>query len=117
MSSGNLGDEDGTDVEEFDSALNNRLIHINHTLDVQEWLGDYAEENCHPMITSYIKTHPEQMYKKSDDCKGKHHVLGLCYQSLSSVTTVKTHHLVSSCLIERSCIRLYWKLRDEVCSL
>jgi hypothetical protein len=22
------------------------------------------------MITSYIKTHPEQMYKKSDDCKG-----------------------------------------------
>jgi hypothetical protein len=70
MSSGNLGDEDGTDVEEFDSALNNRLIHINHTLDVQEWLGDYAEENCHPMITSYIKTHPEQMYKKSDDCKG-----------------------------------------------
>jgi MoxR-like ATPase len=38
MSSGNLGDEDGTDVEEFDSALNNRLIHINHTLDVQEWL-------------------------------------------------------------------------------
>jgi hypothetical protein len=29
MSSGNLGDEDGTDVEEFDSALNNRLIHIN----------------------------------------------------------------------------------------
>jgi hypothetical protein len=55
MSSGNLGDEDGTDVEEFDSALNNRLIHINHTLDVQEWLGD--AENCHPMITSYIKTH------------------------------------------------------------
>ena len=32
MSSGNLGDEDGTDVEEFDSALNNRLVHINHTL-------------------------------------------------------------------------------------
>jgi hypothetical protein len=51
------------------------------------------------MITSYIKTHPEQMYKKSDDCKDmQHHVLGLCYQSLSSVTTVKTHHLVSSCL-------------------
>ena len=70
MSSGNLGDEDGTDVEEFDSALNNRLIHINHTLDVEEWLGDYAKENCHPMITSYIKAHPEQMYKTSDDCKG-----------------------------------------------
>jgi hypothetical protein len=79
---------------------------------------DYAEENCHPMITSYIKTHPEQMYRSQMIVRDmQHHVLGLCYQSLSSVTTVKTHHLVSSCLIERSCIRLYWKLRDEVCSI
>jgi hypothetical protein len=67
MSSGNLGDEDGTDVEEFDSALNNRLIHINHTLDVQEWLGIIRRKLCDYF---YIKTHPEQMYKKSDDCKG-----------------------------------------------
>jgi hypothetical protein len=70
MSSGNLGDEDGTDVEEFDSALNNRLVHINHTLSVDEWLGDYASENCHKLITSFIKAHPEQMYKTSDNAKG-----------------------------------------------
>lgn len=70
MSSGNLGDEDGTDVEEFDSALNNRLVHINHTLDVSEWIEDYANENCHPMITSYIKAHPETMYKTSENTKG-----------------------------------------------
>jgi len=44
MSSGNLGDEDGTDVEEFDSALNNRLVHISHSLSVDEWLGDYASQ-------------------------------------------------------------------------
>ena len=37
MSSGNLGDEDGTDVEEFDAALNNRLVHLNHTLSPDEW--------------------------------------------------------------------------------
>lgn len=70
MSSGNLGDEDSTDVEEFDAALNNRLIHINHTLSVDEWLGDFANENCHKIITSFIKTHPEQMYKTSDNAKG-----------------------------------------------
>jgi hypothetical protein len=70
MSSGNLGDEDGTDVEEFDSALNNRLVHINHTLSVDEWLGDYASENCHKLITSFIKAHPEQMYKTSGNAKG-----------------------------------------------
>lgn len=67
MSSGNLGDEDGTDVEEFDSALNNRLVHINHTLAVDEWLKDFAMENCHKLITSFIKAHPEQMYKNATD--------------------------------------------------
>jgi hypothetical protein len=67
MSSGNLGDEDGTDVEEFDSALNNRLIHYKHVLTPKEWIADYAEANVHPMITSYIKSYPENLYKKSED--------------------------------------------------
>ncbi len=69
MSSGNLGDEDGTDVEEFDSALNNRLIHINHTLDLDEWIDNYANENVHGMITSFIKAYPEQLYKTSENSK------------------------------------------------
>jgi len=69
MSSGNLGDEDGTDVEEFDAALNNRLIHIPHSLSVDEWLGDFAEKEVHRLITSFIKAHPEQMYKTSDNTK------------------------------------------------
>lgn len=63
MSSGNLGDEDGTDVEEFDAALNNRLVHISHTLDVKDWISDYADENCHHLIVSYIKSYPENLYK------------------------------------------------------
>jgi len=70
MASGNLGDEDGTDVEEFDSALNNRLIHIPHSLSVEEWLGDFATDGCHKLITSFIKAHPEQMYKTSENTKG-----------------------------------------------
>ena len=70
MSSGNLGDEDGTDVEEFDSALNNRLVHISHSLSVDEWLGDFAADHCHKLISSFIKAHPEQMYKTSDNTKG-----------------------------------------------
>jgi hypothetical protein len=71
MSSGNLGDEDGTDVEEFDSALNNRLVHINHTLGVDEWVKDFSNDNCHKLITSFIKAHPEQMYKDpTENVKG-----------------------------------------------
>jgi hypothetical protein len=67
MASGNLGDEDGTDVEEFDSALNNRLIHFKHVLTTDEWIKNFAEDNVHPMIVSYIKTHPEQLYKANED--------------------------------------------------
>jgi hypothetical protein len=69
MASGNLGDEDGTDVEEFDGALNNRLIHVPHSLSVTEWIEGYAKENVHRMIVSYIQSHPEQLYKTSDNSK------------------------------------------------
>jgi hypothetical protein len=69
MSSGNLGDEDGADVEEFDSALNNRLIHFPHTLSVQEWIEGFANDNVHKLIVSYINAHPEQLYKVSDNAK------------------------------------------------
>lgn len=67
ISSGNLGDEDNTDVEEFDSALNNRLIHYKHTLSLDEWLDGFANENVHNTITSYLKSYPENLYKVSDN--------------------------------------------------
>jgi hypothetical protein len=63
MASGNLGDEDGTDVEEFDNALNNRLIHMNHTLDTSEWIDNYAKTNVHSVIVSYIRAYPEKLYQ------------------------------------------------------
>jgi hypothetical protein len=63
IASGNLGDEDGTDVEEFDTALNGRLIHFKHTLDFKEWKAGFAAENVHPIIVSYLENYPEFMYK------------------------------------------------------
>jgi hypothetical protein len=63
MCSGNLGDEDGTDVEEFDNALNNRLIHFSHTLGADEWIENFAKDNVHSVITSYIKAYPEKLYQ------------------------------------------------------
>jgi len=63
MASGNLGDEDGTDVEEFDNALNNRLIHFNHTLGADEWIENFAKENCHSSVVSYIRAYPEKLYQ------------------------------------------------------
>jgi len=63
MASGNMGDEDGTDVEEFDNALNNRLIHFNHTLGADEWIDGFAKEKCHSSIVSFIKAYPEKLYQ------------------------------------------------------
>jgi hypothetical protein len=65
--SGNLGEEDGTDVEEFDQALNNRLIHIEHTMPYPEWVEQYANDNVCPVIVQFLKTHTEHYYKKPDE--------------------------------------------------
>jgi len=65
--SGNLGEEDGTDVEEFDQALNNRLIHIQHTLPYPDWVEQYANEHVCPVIIQFLKTHTEHYYKKPDE--------------------------------------------------
>lgn len=65
LASGNLGEEDGTDVEEFDSALNNRLIHIKHELSAEEWVENFAKYNVHPLITSFISNQPENFYRIS----------------------------------------------------
>jgi hypothetical protein len=67
MSSGNLGDEDGTDVEDFDAALNNRLIHFPHSLGVDEWINNYAKQNVHEVIVNYIGAHKEQLYVDPSD--------------------------------------------------
>ena len=64
--SGNLGEEDGTDVEEFDQALNNRLLHMEHTLPFPEWVDQYADKNVIPVIVQFLKTHTEHYYRKPD---------------------------------------------------
>lgn len=56
-SSGNLGEKDGTTVEEFDRALNNRLIHKEHILTLPDWISDFAKENVHYSIVSFLKSH------------------------------------------------------------
>jgi len=63
LSSGNLGDEDGTDVEEFDTALNNRLIHRKHDMPAPEWL-QWADGKIHPDICKFIEYYPENIYVK-----------------------------------------------------
>lgn len=71
VSSGNLGDADGTDVEEFDRALNNRLIHVSHTLTLPEWISDFADEHVHPVVVSFLKNNEEHFLHSFDERRSK----------------------------------------------
>jgi hypothetical protein len=68
--SGNLGEEDGTDVEEYDAALNNRLIHMKHDLNIKEWKEGFAYEHVLPTIVSFLTGNAEHYYKTKADKDG-----------------------------------------------
>lgn len=67
VSSGNLGEKDGTDVEEFDRALNNRLIHFSHTITLPEWVDDFATGRIHPVVINFLKTYEEHFLHSFDE--------------------------------------------------
>jgi hypothetical protein len=71
VSSGNLGEMDGTDVEEFDRALNNRLIHYKHSLTLPEWIEDFANEHVHPVIVNFLKSNEEHFLHSFDEKRSK----------------------------------------------
>lgn len=71
VASGNLGEMDGTDIEEFDRALNNRLIHYEHSLTLPEWIEDFATENVHPVIINFLKSNEEHFLHSFDEKKSK----------------------------------------------
>lgn len=67
VATGNLGEEDGTFVNELDSALNNRLIHINHEMTIDEWIENFAKDNVHKDIVGFIKNNPASFYTRPND--------------------------------------------------
>lgn len=70
-STGNLGDEDGTDVEEFDSALNTRLITYKHTLSFEQWCDGFANQYVQDIIIRYLTAHPDHYYISKNQRKDK----------------------------------------------
>jgi hypothetical protein len=59
VASGNPVTEHDMDVEEFGSALRNRLIPLNFTLSLDEWKDGYADENVLPEVIGFLQSHPE----------------------------------------------------------
>lgn len=63
MSSGNLGEADGTEVDEMDLALSNRLVILDHDLPYEEWIQEYAKDHVWSVIIDYIRANPGEYYK------------------------------------------------------
>ena len=67
MSSGNLGEEDGTEVDEMDLALSNRLVIVDHDLPYEEWISEYAQYHVWSLIIDYIRANPIEYYKMPNE--------------------------------------------------
>lgn len=72
FAAGNLGEEDNTDVEEFDDALLNRLIPIKINVQDASWREQWMawatkEGKVHKSVTTFINKHPECFYKKGNE--------------------------------------------------
>jgi MoxR-like ATPase len=65
FAAGNVGESDGCDVEEFDAALWGRLIHVKHSLTIDEWIDGFAKENVWEVVVSYLKAFPQELYKRN----------------------------------------------------
>jgi len=88
ISSGNMGDKDGTDVEEFDKALDGRLIHIFHDLTLEEWIDYFAKENIHQPIMDFLTTNRKYYYQyPSDSSKYKAYASPRSWTFLSDFIT------------------------------
>lgn len=62
VAAGNLGLEDGTDVNEFDTALNNRFIHFKVSLDLDTWIAWARRSGIHDDIVNFVQSKPNMLY-------------------------------------------------------
>jgi hypothetical protein len=62
IATGNMGDEDGCNVQEFDNALINRLIMVDFELTYEEWCEYFANENVNPIIVDFLHDNKDQHY-------------------------------------------------------
>ena len=64
VAAGNLGEEDGTDVNEMDAALNNRFAHFTATVNDKVWLEWAEKAGVHPDVIGFISSKPGYLEKK-----------------------------------------------------
>lgn len=66
IATGNIGEADGTEVEELDAAQRSRFIHFEHKLEYADWVEDYAKGKVHKDIIKFLDAKPAQFYPKPE---------------------------------------------------
>lgn len=84
---GNIGDQDGTDVEEFDMAQKGRLITVNHRLDFVDWKKYYADKHVWEPIVSYLNDNLAEYYPDGQEANSDYLVSPRTWTNLSQFFT------------------------------
>lgn len=80
---GNIGTDDGTDVEELDSAQKSRFVTVFHDMDYAEWrewaiLKTGDKPNIQPDIIRFLDSKPSKFYPEMKDQGGGDYRDNIC---------------------------------------
>lgn len=82
---GNMGEQDGTDVEELDIAQSSRLINYPWEMDLIKWRDMYADANVHPDIIKFLDHKPTAYHPSITDQPEGVHVCPRTWTNLSKL--------------------------------
>jgi hypothetical protein len=84
IASGNLGKEDGTEVDELENAILNRFVVVKHELSIDQWVKEFARKNgIHEDIINFLLERTEFFNKpnKIESSVNSTSVYSSCYPS------------------------------------
>lgn len=82
---GNLGSEDGTDVIEFDSALNDRFVFIELEENYKDWLTWAKRSSINDLVMGFIEKHPDKLYHKYGDDEEMRYITPRTWERFSRI--------------------------------
>lgn len=71
IAAGNLGAEDGCDVNEFDAAMNGRLVKLYLDENIGEWVEWATIHSIRPEIIGFIKSNSKYFYYEVDKSRNE----------------------------------------------
>ncbi len=90
IATGNMGEEDGCAVQEFDNALINRLILLDFDMTFAEWKEGFANENVHEYILRFLEENTEHYYSSNKNIEmGKSFATPRSWDNLSAQVAKK----------------------------